>query len=143
MKEFSKRSNGFTLVELLIVVAILGILISIIVVAIREYSQRAKNTKILSDVSQVKRIAESIYMSQSDGYVNLCQADNLNENDQDLKILKEDIEKQGGSITCKSIEESYCLSVSLVGGSYLCLDDEGDSGIYQTNPCSSANSVCP
>ena len=145
----SKHSKGFTLIELLTVIAIIGVLISIIVVGVKASITKARNTKVLSDVSQAKKIAEAIWISENSGYKSLCDqtSHTLSTADSRLKVLEDDIKTSsgGGDSVCYSSQNSFCLTVAMPDGSYLvCVDDEGDSGgPYDTNPCSNADSRCP
>jgi len=144
-----KDSKGFTLIELLTVIAIIGVLISIIVVGVKASITKARNTKVLSDVSQARKIADSIWISESSGYKNLCDqtSHTLNTNDSRLKVLENDIKTSsgGGDSVCYSNQNSYCLTVLMPDNTYLvCVDDEGDNGgPYDTNPCPNADSTCP
>lgn len=51
-------SRGFTIVELLIVIVIIGILAALVIVAYTGIQNRAKNTKKISDVRQLQKIIE-------------------------------------------------------------------------------------
>lgn len=138
-------SKGFTLIEILIVITIIGILSSIVAVSLRGASDRAKNTKIVTSVVQVRTIAEVMYVQEVSGYQNLCSANTLNINNESLLILKNDIEHHGGAITCHASTRSYCLSVVLIGDTprWFCIDDEGNNEeISAGNPCLNAESLC-
>jgi prepilin-type N-terminal cleavage/methylation domain-containing protein len=60
MKKFNK---GFTLVELLVVIAIIGILASIIVVSLNSARQNAVQSKIQSEVGQIRNQLEANYLN--------------------------------------------------------------------------------
>lgn len=59
--------SGFTLIELLVVVAIIGLLASVIVVATGNARLKARDSKRLSDMQQVKSGLD-IYYSNASGY---------------------------------------------------------------------------
>lgn len=55
----NKHTSGFTIVELLIVIVIIGILAAITIVAYNGTQNRAKNTSVQNDIKQVQRLVES------------------------------------------------------------------------------------
>lgn len=62
MKAWAKQKRaGFTIVELLIVIVVIGILASITIVAYNGVQNRAKQAKIQSDISNVQKLVESYY----------------------------------------------------------------------------------
>jgi len=68
-----KMQKGFTLIELMIVIAILGILIAIALPAYQDYSIRTKNTECLNIAAALK-LAVAEYR-QSEGAFPATQAD--------------------------------------------------------------------
>lgn len=66
MRRFG-RQKGFTIVELLIVIVVIGILAAITVVAYNGIQQKAKNTAIIQAASQTLRSIRS-YISSTDSY---------------------------------------------------------------------------
>lgn len=58
MNSISKRQNGFTIVELLIVIVVIGILAAITIVAYTGIQDRAKNAAIASDMKNFSTKAE-------------------------------------------------------------------------------------
>ena len=64
---FSQK--GFTLIEILIVVAIIGILATITIPMYQDYVTRAKNSAAMSDLKNVKTAMEA-YFSDNQTYPN-------------------------------------------------------------------------
>ena len=60
-----KRQQGFTLIELMIVVAIIGILAAIAIPAYQDYTCRAKMSEAVNAVSAAKTAVSEYYISQN------------------------------------------------------------------------------
>lgn len=58
MKKYTK---GFTLIELLVVIAIIGILASVVLVSLNSARKKGNDTRVISDVNQVRTQLESDY----------------------------------------------------------------------------------
>ncbi len=65
MQQIKKAQQGFTLIELMIVVAIIGILAAIAIPAYQDYTLRAKMSEVIGYVSSAKAAVSETY--QSDG----------------------------------------------------------------------------
>ena len=58
-----QQKFGFTIVELLIVIVVIGILAAITIVAFNGIQERARNTKIDSDLSQIQKAVKAARIS--------------------------------------------------------------------------------
>lgn len=64
MKQFTKASGGFTLIELMIVIAILAILMAIATPAYQDYTRRAQTTECISIAASAKTYVSETVQSQ-------------------------------------------------------------------------------
>lgn len=101
MKHYlSSKTKGFTLVELLTVIAIIGILGSIVLVSVGNSRNKASDTRVLASIRQMKMILESNYLSGS--YADLtANTNNIaslsgGPGEANLVQLIEDVGKQNG-----------------------------------------------
>lgn len=128
------------------VVAIIIILATIIIISVREATDRGKNTKVVTSIVQIRKLAENMYLQESDGYTSLCTAGNeLNDAySTELQVLHGDILNYAGDEpNCQSSNTSYCVGTELLSGDWFCIDDEGNNERVTTgDPCDDDNSTC-
>jgi len=135
----SKR--GFTLIELLVVIAIIGILSSIVLVALNGVRDKARDARIIADMSQLRSVAEMLYDGDYDAFT---------KSDSDVSSLDSDITDQGGSLNIQTElgEANYCAHSGLNRGGYYCISSDGTAEETSTNPggvgyCDGTTFDCP
>lgn len=94
MKIFYKK-RGFTLVELLVVVAIIGLLASILIANLNVGRSKAKNNVIKENLYSLKLAAELEY-DENDSYEGVCTAGDISGSGNFLRI-RNAINGQGGT----------------------------------------------
>ncbi len=125
------KKKGFTLIELLVVIAIIGILAAMVLVALSSARNKAKDSRVKSDLGQVRAEAEIIYDADM-SYLNLCSAASpgeLNELDTTLAPLKADILKNSNGpaeATCAAAADSFAVSAPIYSSTgIVCVDSTG------------------
>jgi prepilin-type N-terminal cleavage/methylation domain-containing protein len=128
--------KAFTLIELLIVIAIIGILAGIVLISLTGALKKGKDSRIQADLQQVRNIAGMI-MSDTGSYDGLCSGGDLNTRGtygSQLGSLRSDILAQGSAgIACYASGTEYCVSAQLVATSgVFCIDSNGNSLVTST-----------
>jgi len=137
----------------ILIIAIIGILASIVLVSLGGARQKARDARIMSDLAQVRTIAELIN-SEYGSYTYLCDLNNtLNQNApiyglQLAEIENDILTQQGGtmSLACYSysnyLGDKYCVEVKISTGFY-CIDSTGNSPKANITPkCSYTSYNC-
>ena len=62
-----KNNKGFTLIEMLVVVAIIGLLSSVVVVGLGSARQNARDARRISDIRQIQNALEIYYSDSTKG----------------------------------------------------------------------------
>lgn len=139
---FKKSGGGFTLIELLVVLVIIGILASIVLVQFPEAIRRARDGRVVSDMSQFRTQAIILYSIQESYAQVACTVmgtlcDCL---DSTIEYLCNDIEQnivQGDDLVTyvQNNGQGFCAVVHLEGsGRYFCVDGELHAKEYETFP---------
>jgi len=123
-----------------VVIAIIGILASVVLIGLRGARDKAKDARIVADLAQIRAIAEVLY----DG-----DYDELSLTQTDVAKLKDDITAQGGDLKLNKTAapaDAYCAYSKLnvkVGGAtnFYCVDSTGVAGFTTTDP--GAGTTCP
>lgn len=110
-KMISLRQKGFTIVELLIVIATIAILASIVIVGYRSIQNRANDAAVQSDLEAISGIFEAYRVNPN----------NTNVFPQDLAALN--------SLSVKATKRSYKTTMNL--NMVYCIDNTG-SDAYQS-----------
>jgi type II secretory pathway pseudopilin PulG len=140
----SNKSKSLTLIELLVVIFIIGLLSSISVAYLSTARNRAKDTRAVSDMGQIRIEAEKYYSEQNpNSYVGLdCT------NPSNMVILCADIDKQiGSNPTINTTNDAFCAEINLLAPSgqesWYCIDSTGQAKFYPDDPaCSSTTFTC-
>ncbi len=127
---FKKHSLGFTLLELLVVISIIGILLALGVVAFSTAQQKARDAKRRGDIKALHNGFEQYYALNNGSYGS-C-ADMRNSDNLPAGVSEEIFPggaptdpKTGNAYDCDDANSSYCVCATLETGG-------GNGG---DNPC--------
>ena len=159
-KPISRRKRtefltGFTLIELLVVISIIGILASVVLVSFPGATQKAKDSRIISAVSQLRVIM--VYINANDGSYDSfsCAADCSACSNSELINLCHEIKNNGGAPVfiknTASNSTAVCVysSLNAKANFWYCTDSTGKAGFTIINPSgagycvANTSAVCP
>lgn len=142
-----KLRGGFTLIEMLVVVAVIGLLSSVLLTALGPARDKARDSRIIQEVNQVRSLAETLYTGNYNALPNVegvTAVDNISL--EELKKLAKDIQSFGGELVVRrplTQPTSYVAYSKLnvkVGAepnlvvNYYCIDSRGNAGYTTTEP---------
>ena len=148
-----KNSKGFSLIELLIVIAIIGILSTIVLNSLSNARSRAYDSKVKQQLSSFRTAAEVYFSNQSpNGYGPAvlgpaCSAGIFDDfspiNGTPGIYLAVGNLPDGTQIVCNSNVSAYAVKASLYSGNeYWCVDSRGFSGLI-AGTITGPTTICP
>ncbi len=133
-----KRNTGFTIVELLIVIVVIGILAAITIVAFNGVQNRANDTAIRSDLANIAKQLETMKATSSTTtYPTATELANTNK----LSVSKGSYEKSRNNLYyCRSTDStSYAIgAVSTSGKEFFLVNGEtkdASVAVWGTSTC--------
>jgi len=143
-KNKTKNIKGFTMIELLIVLAVIALLVAIVFISLTVVRTKAGNSVIKNDVDQLRKYAEVMYTENGlRGYCADIPESCFGSGNVRLNELKDDIQKRSKQnldpvISCDV--DNFCISVNLSDNSYYCVDSKADQTTGNGFPVGSCNS---
>ena len=136
IKNLAKKHTGFTLVELLVVIVIIGLLSTIVIVSFGTVRTQAADTAIKANMSQMRLAAEMHYSNNA----NYMDADSR----LDYAAALSAANAAGATNYNANFSASaYCISFTLKGGTQWCIDSNGNiGGAAASDVCNKASYKC-
>ncbi len=123
------NNKGFTLIEMLVVIAMIGLLSAVVLVALGPSRNKAKDTRIISDINQIRSVMETRYSPTSNTYVITAVNDCAGTSGStDIDTALKDISTNNGSeckINLTATSNGYAVSAKTASGGSYCADSSG------------------
>lgn len=138
-KKIAKKAKkrGFTLMELLVVVAIIGILAAIVLVSLNSARNKGKNAAIKSQMVSLRSAGE-LHNEDNGSFATFCAST-------EATNLSAGVTNSGGtSFDCDAASDAWAAEVQLVGtgAGFWCVDSTGASKAEAATKGATAT-VCP
>lgn len=127
--------KGFTLVEMLVVIAVIGIISTVALTALGPSRDKAKDSRVISGLNQIRAIAETVYDGDY-ADVTLMQTEIARSNS-DIKLNNGNIDI---TIQKDANNTAYAASSPLLSGGFYCVDSNGNT--KQQAALAVVNGVC-
>ena len=123
MKVFSDR-KGFTLIEMLVVVAIIGILAGTVLTALGPARDKGRDARIISGINNIAALLETDF--DGSGYPPDLTGAKYTKS-------KEDILAYNGAVAVSyvAVDSLYALSSPLASEGFYCVDSSGAKGNFE------------
>lgn len=134
-----KNKKGFTLVEMLVVVAIIGLLAGVVLTSVGPARSRAKDARVISGLTQVRAIAETLYDGDYDALPGAGGSATLvSDTEANFGKTAKDIKQNSGGLYIdkasapSTIYAAYSVLPSDPNKKYWCVDSTGASRQLET-----------
>ena len=137
----NKKSKGFTIIELLVVVAIIAVLAAIVLVNVTGYINQGKNAAIKGNLSTILTNG-AVYYDTNGNYTNFCT-------NAYVTAPAAAISSSGGTAVSFCATSAWCACSTLktttaeVAGSTFCVDSTGYKKVTQNAGACAARCVTP
>jgi general secretion pathway protein G len=129
MISLNKREKGFTIVELLIVIVVIGILALLVITTYSTIQQKARNSKRASDIKSLQTQIEA-YFTQSGHYPSLADMNTASFLTTNMKSLDQNAlidplnPTQSKTLVASATAKSYAFQPKQSDGSTSCESDD-------------------
>ena len=122
------KNKGFTLIEMLVVIAMIGLLSAVVLVALGPSRNKAKDARIMSDVKQIVAIGQTFYNPTNSTYdlSGIQGATGTNKAALDIKQQGVSFDTSTNINGDPSTTTAFRVYAQLLSGGYFCADSNGN-----------------
>ena len=136
------KEKGFTLIELMVVIAIIGVLTAMIMLGWSTYQDRAEDASIINTMHQLASFAESIRVRDMN-YGNVESEEKFTDLVDSLpEETNPEIIFHTTSDDLNRPDRVYCATTQLTNDDYYCVDSEFGSARNDNQVCTATNVAC-
>lgn len=135
-----QHDRGFTIVELLIVIAILGIVASIILSSLNDARDQGLEAKIIAELEGIQTRA-AIEESTTLNYHHVCGTGGNPQSVMIAELLASIGTIASSTPVCNGAADEYAVSAPVAGTDHWCVDSRGSSGVIAA-PLASSTYQC-
>lgn len=135
-----KESKGFTLVEMLIVIAIIGVLASITYASLSGARERAKDRTMVADMNSLL-IESRLFRSSNGSYTGLCGDTGTQMGSLLARIGT--LAPSAPNCSVSGTGNAFAVTVQLHSGNCYCVDSTNFFSEIETSTCIPSNFACP
>ncbi len=128
-------AKGFTIIELIVVIAIIAVLAAIVLVNVTQYIAKGKDASIKGNMSSMATIAAAYYDNNTSSFTGLASDPAFN-----AGVIAIDSANGSNNVTSNVIATAWCVQSALNGGGSWCVDYSGYKGT--TANCDATNANC-
>jgi prepilin-type N-terminal cleavage/methylation domain-containing protein len=132
------NNKGFTLIEMLVVIAVVGILAATVLTSIGPARSKAKDTRIQSALQQLRSLKEIAYNATSGNY-DAISDDKWTEFENEIKNNDGSDEILGSENSIDQENYYYYSALASDKNKYYCVDSEGFAGVLDSEPSSGSS----
>jgi prepilin-type N-terminal cleavage/methylation domain-containing protein len=129
-----KKSNGFTVIELLIVIVVIGILAAIVISTYSGIQVKQRNSKRQTDIQSIQTQLEAFY-SQNGYYPSSANIDSTTWRDKNMANLRPSVMIDPSAADQNTADASLAASPAAKVFSYQVTDSNGNSCAKDVTNC--------
>jgi len=143
------KKEGFTLIEILVVLAIIGILTAIIISGVAHYINRSKDSNIMSNLGVLILAGEVYYNNNNNSYEGFCKSSVVNNVRRQLPVNPAascyDEQSNKSGLCCREANNQWaaCVRKFVNPRMAYCVDSRGIRKEIDSSECSDNIIQCP
>jgi len=131
------KSKGFTIIELIVVIAIIAVLAAIVLVNVTQYIAKGKDSSIKGNMSSMATIAAAYFDDplHTSSFTGLASDPAFN-----AGVIAIEGANGTNNVTTNVISSAWCVQTKMNDSTNWCVDYSGYKGT--TNNCDATNANC-